>query len=113
VTAAQTQLCTDLAAYDAAVATLEGMSADSTIEDIQAAQKAVDDAWATVMTSAAQVPEVKIETLDQATKDLSRAVNDIDSSMTFAEAKESITDEVQAVQAAREELNSSASCQAS
>jgi hypothetical protein len=113
VTTSQDQLCTDLAAYEAAVTTLESMTADSTIEDIQNAEKAVDDAWATVTQSAAQIPAVKIENLDQATQNLSRAVKDIKPSMTFAEAKESIADEVQAVQAARQELTTTASCKAS
>jgi len=111
VTTAQAQLCTDLAAYEAAVAALESLTGDATIEQVQDAQKAVDDAWVTVTQSAAQVTDVQIENLDQATQNLSRAVNDINDSMTFAEAKESIADEVQAVQAARQELTSSAECQ--
>lgn len=110
VTTAQTQLCTDLAAYEAAVATLEGMSADSTIEDLQSAHTAVADAWTTVVQSAAQVPEARIENLDAAMQSLATAVSDIDASMTFAEAKESITDEVAGVQAARAELATSAEC---
>jgi len=113
VTTAQTQLCTDLAAYEAAVVHLDSLTGDSTIEQVQEAQKAVDDAWATVKQSASQVPAVKIDNLDQATQNLSKAVNDIKSSMTFAEAKESIADELQAVQAAHQELSTSASCKAS
>jgi hypothetical protein len=57
------------------------------------------------------VPEVKIDNLDQAVQDLDRAVRDIDTSMSFAEAKESISDELQGVQAAREELRTTLSCQ--
>jgi hypothetical protein len=110
VTTGQAQLCADLAAYDAALAQLDGLTGDATIEQVQAAQKAVDDAWAKATQSAAAVPGIKIDNLDQAMKNLDKAVSDIKSSMTFAEAKESISDEVKAVQAAREELKSTVTC---
>lgn len=110
VTTAQSQVCSDLAAFDAAVADLQSLSGDSTFQQIEDAQKAVDDAWATVMVSAAQVPEIKVDNLDQAVQNLSKAVKDIKTSMTIPEAKESIADELQAVQAASAELKISASC---
>jgi hypothetical protein len=111
VSTSQEQVCTDLAAFDAAVAELENLSGDSTLQQVEEAHTAVLASWEQVKVSTAQVPEVKIDNLDQAVQDLDRAVRDIDTSMSFAEAKESISDELQGVQAAREELRTTLSCQ--
>ena len=110
VTTAQSQVCSDLAAFDAAVADLQNLSGDSTFQQIEDSQKAVDDAWATVKVSAAQMPEIKVDNLDQAVQNLNRAAKDIKTSMTIPEAKESIADELLAVQAASAELKTSANC---
>jgi len=113
VTTSQAQLCSDIAAFDTAVTQLQSLSADSTIQQIQDAQTAVAEAWTKVKNSAAQIPEVKIDKLDESVNSLSKAIRDIDASMSFAQAKESISDELLGVQAAREELRTTISCQPS
>ena len=49
--------------------------------------------------------------LANAVQNLDRAIREIDTSVSFAQAKESIADELQGVQAAREELRTTLSCQ--
>lgn len=103
---AKDQLQQDLVDFKAAVDDLAALSPESTIEEIKDADQAVDDAWANVAESAVDVKEAEIEDVEQAWEDLGAAVDDISGDMTPAEAKESISDDVAALQTAYDELYS-------
>jgi hypothetical protein len=76
------------------------------VEETEAALAAVDDAYDDLARSADVLEEAQIDNLDQAYEDLDDAVRDIEETDTLGEAATAISTQVDAVDAAWEELYS-------
>ena len=91
---------------------LKALSADSTVKDLKQAQKQVRSAFAAVKQAASTLEDAKVEQLEQSQQNLEKAVNDIPDDSTLDEALASVSDKVESVSVARQELFSSANCNA-
>lgn len=107
---AEAQLCADLSALDTAIEDLEGITADSTVDELREANEAVADAEGRVVESAQAVGEARIGDLDAAFEDLDSAVTDIPGDATIADALSSIGQGLDGVRAAWQQLFASAGC---
>lgn len=104
------ELCTNLAQFHTAVATLKSMSPNSTVGDFRQARDRVKTTFDAVETSAQVVQEAKIAELEQAYANLDKAVGSINDSMTIAQATASITPAVAAVEAAQKQVDAGLQC---
>lgn len=103
-------LCTQLAQFNTAVATLRSMSPSSTVGDLRTARDQVKTTFDVVKTSARTVKDAKTEDLDRAYNDLDKAISDVPNTATLQQAMQSITPKVAAVEAAQTQMRAGLSC---
>ena len=108
----QATYCQGLANLELAVVNFQSLSAESTVKDLKQAQEQVRSAFAAVKQAASTLEDAKVEQLEQSQQNLEKAVNDIPDDATLAEALESVSDKAESVSVARQELFSSANCDA-
>lgn len=104
------QLCSDLTQLEAADAAFDNLGADSTIDEVGAANDAYSDALNDVVDSAGDVAAVRAQPIEDAYADLDQAIDDIPGDATIAGALASITDELAAVDDAYDEAFASVDC---
>jgi len=104
------ELCTNLARFKTAVATLKSMSPSSTVGDFRKAQDQVKSTFAEVKTSAKAVQNAKAEELEKAYESLDKAVGSIPNTATLKQASTSIAPHVAAVEAAEAQMKSGLNC---
>ncbi len=83
---ADAAFCQNLQAFDDSLANLEAISATSTVSELKDATAEVEKAWNTVTKSASQLNGVKLDTIDEAWKNLRRTVNQVNDNDTLAAA---------------------------
>jgi hypothetical protein len=103
---AQAQLCADLVEFRAATGAVQALTAESTVEEAEAAIEVASDALSDVANSAILLREAKLDNLDQAYEDLDDALRDIDEGGTIEGAIDSIQAQLEAVNAAYDEFYS-------
>jgi hypothetical protein len=103
---AQTQLCADLTEFKAALGGVEALTADSTIEEAEAAIEIATDAWDDVANSALLMQEANYDNLDQAYEDLDDALRDINEGESIQDAAATIQTQIANVNAAYDEFYS-------
>jgi len=108
---AKKQLCEDLQGLETALVGLTDISMESSIDDLQANQKAVEDAWNKVVDSASKVADAQINDLRDAVNGLVDTIENIPSGTSIAEALELILAQVSQVESAWAELTSSLNCE--
>jgi hypothetical protein len=106
----KTELCTNLARLNTAVAALKSISPSSTVGDFKAAQDQVKLAFADVKSSARSVQEAKAGELEQAHTALDQAVAAVPATATLNQAAESIAPQVAAVESAEAQMKSGLNC---
>jgi hypothetical protein len=104
------ELCTNLARFKTAVATLKSMSPNSTVGDFRQARDQVKTTFAAVKTSAQSVQEAKVAELETAYQALDTAVTSVPDTATLNQAAASIAPQVAAVEAAEDQVSSGLSC---
>jgi hypothetical protein len=104
------ELCTNLARFNTAVATLKSTSPSSTVGDFRQARDQVKTTFAAVKTSAQSVQEAKVAELETAYQQLDRAMSSIPDSATLSQAEASIAPQVAAVEAAEDQMSSGLDC---
>jgi uncharacterized protein YecA (UPF0149 family) len=107
---AQEAVCTALGTLKTAVAQMSTITADTTIEEVQAMQEAIDTAVEGVKTAAAAIPEAKVDSVTTAVEGLQTAVRDVEPSDTLGEASASITAAAQGVETAIQETQTTLTC---
>lgn len=107
---AMAQLCSDLTQLEAADAAFDNLGADSTIDEIEAANDAYNDALNNVVSSAGDVAEVRAQPIEDAYASLDQAIDDISGDATVVEALSSIGDELAAVDAAYDQAFAGLDC---
>jgi hypothetical protein len=112
-TEAAAQLCDAMAALEVAVNNVAALNADSTIDDVEAAQDELVDAYQQVEDLAEDVEDMRIDELSPAYESLDQTLDGIDAGMSMSEVQAELQDEVAAVQAAWGQLFASVSCPAS
>lgn len=106
----KTELCTNLARLNTAVATLKSMSPSSTVGDFRTARDQVKTAFANVKTSAQAVQEAKIADLEKAYQALDQAMSSVPNSATLNQAAQSLAPRVADVEAAETQAKSGLNC---
>lgn len=101
---AKAQLTTDLQAFDTSAEKLRSLTADSTVDEAEAARDEAQEAWDKVVESAKDVEDATVDTLDSAWDDLSKAVDDIPSDASLGDAAMSLQPQIDAVKAAYDDL---------
>ena len=107
---AELDLCKALAEYEAALAPIGDITEGSTIDDLKAARDAAADAWGEVEKAAQEYSDAKIRDLDDARRELDRAVSDLPDDATISEAAAVVKDEMDAVREARLAMNTGPDC---
>jgi ElaB/YqjD/DUF883 family membrane-anchored ribosome-binding protein len=106
------KLCQDLADLETALTSVMNISLDSTLDDLEANFKAVEDAWNSVVSSAADVASAQIDDLKKAIENLLNTFDNIPSDASLSQALEIITANISAVESAWKELTTSLDCDA-
>jgi ABC-type transporter Mla subunit MlaD len=109
---AQAAFCDDLNELQASIDNFEQTRNDpnATIEDLENARDEVNDELQAVDDTADDVADANVDDLDSAYDALNQAVDDIGDDTTMAEAAEMVSDEVQGVRDAWQELLNFAEC---
>jgi prophage DNA circulation protein len=107
---AKKQLCQDLQGLQTALVGLTDISLESSVDDLQANKKAVEDAWNKVVDSASKVADAQINDLRDAVNGLVDTIENIPSGTSISEALELITAQLAQVESAWTELTSSLNC---
>ncbi len=104
------EVCTNLARFDTAVATLKSMSPSSTVGDFRKAQDQVKTTFADLKASASTAQDAKTADLEAAYNDLNKAVGAIPNTATLNQASASIAPKISAVEAAEAQMKAGMSC---
>ena len=104
------QLCQDLADLETALKSVLDISMDSTMDDLEANVKAVEDAWNNVVNSAKEVTTAQMDDLEKAIDNLLNTFNNMSSDTSLAEALEILTANITAVESAWKQLTTSLNC---
>lgn len=112
-TEAAAQLCEALAALEVSVNEVAALTADSTIDEVEAAQDNVQNSYEQVEDLAEDVEDIRIDELSSAFEDLNQTLDGIDAGMPISEASALIQEDVTAVQTAWTQLFESVDCPAS
>jgi len=103
---AQAQLCANLTTFRTALDGVEALTADSTVEEAQAAIDQASDAFDDVVNSALLLREANYDNLDQAYEDLDDALRDINEGESIQDAAATIQAQLANVSAAYDEFYS-------
>lgn len=106
----KTELCTNLARFTTAVATLKSMTPSSTVGDFRTAQEQVKTTFIDVKNSAGTVQDARIADLERAYEELDKAVGAVPNTATLDQAATSIAPQVAAVEAAEAQVQSGLNC---
>jgi uncharacterized phage infection (PIP) family protein YhgE len=105
-----TQLCTNLARFNTAVASLKSISPSSTVGDLRKAQDRVKATFNELKTSAKQVQTAKVDDLERAHNNLEKTIQNIPNTTTLSQANTMVSTQVAAVEAAQAKLKSGLNC---
>jgi hypothetical protein len=83
---ARADFCADLGEFGTAVVNMRQIDAGSTVEELEAADKAVQDAWGSLKSSAKTLKGVKIDGVQQSFDGLEQTVGAISDEATLEEA---------------------------
>lgn len=106
----QAQLCTDLARLNTSVASLKSMGPSSTVSDLRAARDEVKTNFEQVQVTAQNIQEAKVSELETAYQSLDKAIQDIPESATLQQAMTSVSEQIVAVETARDQMNADLNC---
>ena len=104
------QLCADLDTLQSADAAFDDIGADSTVDELNDANAAFNDALDDVDASARDVVDVRTQPIDDAYDDLAQAINDIPGDATIVEGLASIAPQLAAVDAGYDTAFSGLDC---
>jgi len=108
---AEQALCDSLAAFGDSVQAIADISPDTaSIEDIQAAGEAAQDAWDQVLTDAADVSSADDAAVDAAWSALASSITDIPTDVPVSMAKAGIEAAIAGVQSAYAEMRDGLGC---
>lgn len=96
--------CTNLQAFGDALANLEEISTTSTVGELKDATEAVEDAWNATARSARELNELKLDTIDEAWKNVRRTINQVSADDTLAAAVANVGAGLEEVRAAYEQI---------
>lgn len=96
--------CTNLQAFGDALANLEEINATSTVGELKNATESVEDAWNATTKSARDLNEVKLDTVDEAWKNLRRTINQVSADDTLAAAVANVSADIQEVRIAYQQI---------
>jgi hypothetical protein len=102
---ANAQLCAELDEYQAALDGVGALTAESTVEEAEAALELVANEWDDVANAAYNARDAAYENLDEAYEDLDDALREIGDAATIADAQAMIQEELANVNAAYDEFN--------
>jgi archaellum component FlaC len=104
------KLCQDLADLDTALKSVLDISMDSSLDDLEANVKKVEDAWNNVVSSAKEVSSAQIDDLKKAIEDLLKTFDNFSSDTSISEALEALGANITAVENAWKQLTTSLNC---
>jgi hypothetical protein len=90
VSEARVDFCGDLKDYGEAVVGLRSIDQNSTIDELQNAQVAVQESWEQLQKSSTSLNEAKLDALETSYHDLESTIQNIPDQTTLAEAKTEI-----------------------
>ena len=108
---AEEELCGSLASFSSAVVNLQGLSPESTKDDIAGARDDVASALEDVKSDAEDVASADTEALENAHDDLSSAVDDLPGETTAAQGLEELKPQLNALAGTYREMYNGAGCQ--
>jgi TolA-binding protein len=104
------ELCSDIVQLNSAVRELQGINSNSTVNELEDAQKAVGDAVNDVKNSAQDVAGTRVDSLESAQNNLNDTVNNLEGEQTIGSAEAEVKTALTGVISARDELNDAANC---
>lgn len=107
---AESAVCTSLAEVKTAAAGVKSLDADSTVDEVQAAQGALKTAITGLRANAEDLNEADVAALEAAGDEIEKAVADVSGSDTLGEASASIQSSTTALDAAVTEIENGVQC---
>ncbi len=107
---AEQNLCQALGNYASAVAGLQGLSLQSTKQDIQTQVEAVQSAWDGVTSAAQDVASADVNAIESAQSNLQDAVNGLSDDTTLEQAAQDLQPQLQALAQAYQQTYNGLDC---
>jgi hypothetical protein len=107
---AESQLCSDIADLEKAIAKVEDLSTSSTVDEARQARADVKTALDKVSVSARSAGDAKVDELVNAFNDLQATIDGLSSGQTLSQAASAIESDVEAIAQAREDLHTQQKC---
>lgn len=107
---AEQNMCEALGNYASAIAGLQGLSLDSTKQDIQSQTDAVQSAWSGVTSAAQDLASADTSAIESAQSSLQDAVGNLSDDTTVAQAAQELQPQVQALSQAYKETYDGLDC---
>lgn len=108
---AEADLCQDLKSLKIALAPIDTVQPSTKVQELRNARMQAEKEIKEVKASLAKLQDAKTKELDGAYEDFKKAVQKIPGSETVGDAAPTLSDDVQALQAARERYNAPLSCE--
>jgi hypothetical protein len=102
--------CASLQAFQTASLAVKGLDENSTVDEAQAAFRALETAFQNVLWSSSTLSEAELDALQQSYQDLLNVSREIEGEDTLGEAQATVQASQEAVQAAWDDLYASADC---
>lgn len=107
---AESAVCTSVAEVKTAAAGVKSLNANSTIDEVQAAEKALESAITGLRANAADLQEADLAALESAGDEIQKAVAGVSGSDTLGEASASVQASTTALDAAVTEIENGVQC---
>jgi hypothetical protein len=107
---AESELCTSLEDFDAAVSDAQGLDANSTVDEAEQAQEDVTSAWEQVQDAAGDVAAAALNALETAQQALQDALDNVSGSDTIGAAADEISSQTEQIDEALTGLKTQSGC---
>jgi multidrug efflux pump subunit AcrA (membrane-fusion protein) len=107
---ARDNLCDDLDAMRTELTSLNGLTGQSSMEDVESARDNIDEAWDDVVSSANDVADSEIDQLEAAYTELQRSLANVDEDAPIADVVSALGTQISAVVTAWDAIWAGTAC---
>lgn len=105
VEAVESELCQSIKAYAASLAAFDGVTADTTVEEVEELNKAADAAYSMMVEAWADLQQEQVQVVESAVAEFDATVTDVPDEATLGDAATSIQESAATLREAVDQLD--------
>lgn len=107
---AESDLCASIDAYAASLEALNGVSADTTVEELEQLNQAADDAYEAMLQAAGELTEAELQVVSSAVTEYQQSIGNIAPESTLGDAAAQVQQAAATVHESVAQLRSATAC---